>query len=297
MYPITYNGIEGQTGLYALIRRKLDGKYWGLTWGDQVSQVAIPLTEDLNIPGLYTGNADFNPSNGGIYVVSVFTSGGVLLLEMDCLFKSRQKTIIELIKDVQRWLRFAEAGVITEGHAQLLLGFANEVQLDYMAEYTWEEMKVKGAFAAVPGIAVYAIAPLSSGIVETIKELRIGASEPMTKPDEDMFNAFVRSAPLDSQPLYYSHYGRAGASLIIEISPVPDVAYRVDFELLQKPAELVNAEDVPLLDQDVIKLGMKYLAKKDMGEDFNPELQTFQAKLSLKIGSHGESENAEIDFL
>ncbi|KAF0218793.1 MAG: hypothetical protein FD174_2576 [Geobacteraceae bacterium] len=298
MYPITYNGIEGQAGLFAKVMRKLDGKFWGFGWvAGQAQQIVLNLAEDAAVPGQYTGNADFNASNGGVYVVSVFTAGGVLLMETECLYRSRQQTILETIKELQRWLRLPEAGVIAEGHAQLLLGFANEVQLDYMADYAvWDEMKLQAAFDAVAGLSIYALSPIQGGKVDMVGELRISDHQPLTKlPDVD-FRAYVKANQSQGEPIYYRHYGRAGAVLLIEVAPTPDITYRIDANLLQKPAKLVNGEDVPLLDQDTIILGMKYLARKDQGEEYMPELETFQAKIGLKTSNIGEDDGG-IDFL
>lgn len=297
-FPITYNGIEGLTDITAKIRRKLDGKYFDGGWGtDSSLQLAHALTESAAVPGEYTGEANFTPANGGVYIISVY-SGSLLLFEMESLYRSRQRTILNIINELQRWLRLPESTEITDGHAALLLSFANEVQLDYMTEFCqWEEQKLRGAFRTQAGIAVYALSPLQSGVVDYVTELKIDSAPPLIKPSETAFRDIIRTAPDQAQPTSYNHYGRAGSSLLIELAPTPDAIYRVDFSLLLKPARLVNADDIPLLDGDTILLGMKYLARKDQGEDYQAELATFQAKISLRAGTHGESDSQGIDFL
>lgn len=299
-YMITYNSIDGLTGMYAVVRRKLDGNYWnGTGWvSDSQYLLAMPLSESTTIPGEYSHESGINPVNGGVYVVSIYSSAGVLLFESECLYQSRQEPILKTINTVQRWLRLPESGVITEGHAALLLGFANEVQLDYLADTCqWPEMRLRGAFTTSPGISVYSLSPLQGGKVDSVTELRIGTSEAFQKPSTDDFRYKIRVEKVSGQPDCYNNYGKAGKSLLIEVYPIPDGVYRVDFELLQKPAELVNAEDIPLLDQDALMLGIKYLVRKDQGEEFAPELATFQAKLALLQGTHGESQDTELDFL
>lgn len=296
-YSITYHGIEGQTGLVARVTRKLDGLVlttsgWGTSAPDN-----IVLTENETVPGKYIGTANFTPSNGGVYTVAIY-SGTELLLEMDCLHKSRQQTILQMINEVQCNLRLPQSTAITDAHAALLLGFANEVQQDYMAEFCqWEETKVRAVFNTVSGRSVYSIYPLQNLCLDTITEMRIGTGEPLSKPPIEQFRQSVRTITDYSQPTSYGHFGRAGAAILIELNPTPDAVYRINMDLIIKPAKLVLADDVPLLDQDIIMLGMKLLCRKDQGEDFQGELAAFQSKLVLRGGTYGEGQNTEIDFL
>jgi hypothetical protein len=296
-YGITYYGIEGLTPVTARVTRKLDGNVLAASgWGTS-SPVDIAMTEDILIPGRYAGTANFVPSNGGVYTVAIYL-GSVLLLEMDCLYKSRQQTVLQIINEVQKSLRLPQSTLITDAHAALLLGFANEVQIDYMAEFCqWEEAKVRAAFNTVAGQSVYSICPLQDLCIDTIAEMRIGTSDPLTKPPINQFRQSVRTAIGYSQPTAYNHFGRAGSALLIELNPTPNSVYRIDVDLLIKPQRLVLADDIPLLDQDMITLGVKLLCRKDMGEDINAELAAFQAKLSLRGGAYGEGQSTEIDFL
>ncbi len=296
-YGITYYGIEGQSGLVANITRKLDGAVFSSSvWGGGTPD-GIALSEDVAVPGKYTGTASFTPSNGGIYTVAIY-SGSVLLLEMDCLYKSKQQTALQIINEVQASLRLPQSTLITDAHASLLLGFANEVQLNYMAEACqWEETKTRASFDVVQGRSVYSVCPLQGLSLDNISSMRIGTADQLTKPSTEQFRISIRTATDQGQPIAYNHFGRAGSALLIEFYPTPDTTYRIDADLLLKPVKLFAADDVPLLDQDIIILGMKLLCRKDQGEDYQGELAAFQGKLSLRMGAYGEGESTEIDFL
>jgi hypothetical protein len=296
-YGITYYGIEGLAPVTARVTRKLDGNVLTASgWGTS-SPVDIDLTEDVLIPGKYTGTANFEPGNGGVYTVALYL-GSVLLFEMDCLYKSRQQTVLQIINEVQKSFRLPQSTLITDAHAALLLGFANEVQLDYVAEFCqWEEAKVRAAFNTVAGRSVYSICPLQDLCIDTIAEMRIGTSDPLTKPPVNQFRQSVRTITDYSQPTSYGHFGRSGTALLVELNPTPDSVYRINADLLIKPQRMVLADDIPLLDQDIITLGVKLLCRKDQGEDIAAELAAFQAKLSLRGGAYGEGQSTEIDFL
>lgn len=301
-YAITYNGIEGQGGLYARVQRRFDGRFWdeaSLLWAAaEAASCNVPLVETIGIPGEYAGSAAFDPAKGGVYAVAVYSAAGALIHRTEDTYLADQMTALQIINEVQRQLRLPQSPLVTDPHAQLLLSFINEVMLDYMMEYiAWDELKVVGAFAVAAGVPVCRIAPINRGKVDVIRNLQIGTAGPLVKLNDEQFRAYRRGNPGQGQPIYYRQYGRAAGALIIELAPVPDAAYQIDYEILHKPEKLSGKDDVPILDQDTIILGVKYLAKKDQGDDVTGELAAFQAKLGLQGGTQGESNSGDVDFL
>ncbi len=301
-YSITYYGIEGQPVPYAIMERLLDGSFWDETnkqWVSASSSVCnITLIEDSATPGKYIGSASLNAANGGVYRITAFDNFGVMLTRNTVINKSDQMTALQIINEVQRQMRLPKSSLITEPHAQLLLSFCNEVQVDYMLEFsTWDELKVTGSFALKAGVSKYMIAPVNGGKVDSIRSLQIGTDKPLDNVKDYDFRAFCVANQDSHQPYIYRHFGRSGGGIIVEVSPIPDTFYQVDYELLQKPAKLVNATDVPILDEDTIILGVKYLAKKDQGDEFQAELATFNAKLGLQGGNQTGSSSGDVEFL
>ncbi len=300
MYAITYNGIEGLAGLTARVQRQADGKWWDAVAGAWVAAASsncdIALAETAGTPGEYSASPAFNPSAGGIYVISVYDSLGALVLSTDDVYRPESMTAMQIVNAVQRELRLPVSASINEAHAQLILSFANKVMLDILTEdISWDALKVSCSFMTVAGMPFYAIRPVNTKSVDVIKRLQIGTSEPLEKKSDDSFREYQRQHTTAAQPLVYRIYARAGGALIVEVCPTPDAAYRIDAEVLQKPEKLVNTDDIPLLDVDTILVGTTAMAKAEQGTPSQADQSTFQAKLALQGSTNDESNWGDVE--
>lgn len=302
-YAIAYNGIEGQAGLYARVQRKFDGMWWSesdVAWVPLESVVCdIALVESLTAPGAYSGVAGLSPAKGGIYTVSVYTSSARLLMSTDCPYLSTQRTVLEIINNVQRGLRLPQTGEVafsTSAHAQLLLGFLNKISDLIMEHSPAAELKVSGSFQIVAGMPYYPISLVNfpSGI-DVINRLQIGIYEPLVPICDEQMSEYRRSVTEQGQPLYYRPYSRQGGTMIVEVAPTPDKTYTVSFNGFLRVSRLTASTDIPVLDPDTIELGMLFLAKEDQGEEFQTDLAAFQAKNSLHNPNGGVA--GDVDFL
>ncbi|MCL5238643.1 MAG: hypothetical protein M1353_12530 [Nitrospirae bacterium] len=300
MYAIKYNGIEGLAGLKARVQRKADGKWWdavAVVWAAAASaNCDLALAETGGTPGEYTANPAFNPSSGGIYVISVYDGLSNLMLLTDDVYRPESMTAFQIINAVQRELRLPLSASINEAHAQLILSFINKVMLDIIGEdISWDALKVSCSFRTVEGIRFYTIRPVNTVSVDVVKRLQIGNDEPLDKKGDDSFREFQRVHTTAAQPLVYRIYARAGGSLVIEVCPTPDKAYQIDAEVLQKPEKLVNTDDVPLLDVDTIFVGTIAMAKSEQGTPSPADQSTFQAKLALQGSTNDEANWGDVE--
>lgn len=303
-YSLVYQGVEGQEGLYARIKRILDGSWWNEAseiWAASAAATSnIYLTESTNRPGYYLGIAHFAPMNGGLYAIYVYDASGNFLSMTEHIFRPLQKSVLTMINEVQRELRLPESSAVSEPHAQLVLSFLNKVQSDIMMEaYVWDELKVSGAIATREGFSLYSLAPINGQTVDMVRVLQLGTNEPLTKFNNDAaFRAFRRSNTSNNSPLAYRIYGRAGDALIIELSPAPDESYeQLNYELLVKPARMTAATDIPTLDSDTIIAGALMLARMEQGEDYTADLQAFQSKMGLRGEAQGDSNWGDIEVV
>lgn len=301
-YSITYRAVEGQTGLYVRVQRKADGQWWDEvndTWISSASgDCDISLTEDSNTPGKYDATANFSPSEGGLYVSYVYGSGGSLLAVTENLYKPGQMNALQIVNEVQKQLRLPKSDIITRPHAQLILSFVNDVMLNYMMEAAvLDELKVRGSFMTQQGIGVYQLWPVNVSNVDVVRSLQIGTYEPLQKLSDDDFREYKRLVTTEGRPLAYRHYSRAGGALLLELAPVPDTTYQVEYTVLQKPVKLVNAEDVPLLDVDTIIAGTVLLAKVDMGVASEADMAEFQMKLGAQVETQGETNFGDVEVV
>lgn len=207
-------------------------------------------------------------------------------------------TVLELVNEVQRQLRLPiSPDVVTDAHARLLVSYANEVQRAYMEEFgVWDELKVYGSFNTVAGTSQYEITLPDDDELDVIRYMGIEGSE-IVKKDDARFRALKYSNQSRQQPQAYRHLSKEDGQLTIEVTPVPDAIYTIDFEALKKPKRLSSNADVISLDPDTVILGVKFIARYDQGEDYDMASKMFISKLSSQGVSQGESNNGDVDFL
>lgn len=205
-------------------------------------------------------------------------------------------TVLEMIRQVQRELRLPQSGTASEPHARLVLDYINKVQRSLMMESaSWDELKVVGYFHTQANVNTYTVSIINEGEVDVIKDMRIGTNPPLVHKTDDQFRELKRNYTASGQPLYYRHFGRESGYVIVDLLPVPDGDYQVDTEVLMKPPKLTMDTQEPMLDPDTIILGAIMLARKDQGDDFQPDLAVFQSKLGLQIDNSGESNWGDVE--
>ena len=299
-YDIAYRGLDGQSGLYCRVQRPYDEKWWDESaseWVDAAdADCNVTLTEG-STAGVYAASAGFTAAKGGLYKIHVYDSDDELVAISEVFYTPDQTTALGMIQNVQKELRLPQASAVSESHAALILAFLNKTQMDFMMEgFTWDQLRIRGAFATREDISLYYIYPANGGIVDGIVKdtLRIGNNEPLTLYSDKEFINQKRQNTTPGQPWFYRIYARAGAALIIEVGPDPDDIYQVDFEALQRPAKMTSATDIPLLDPDIIQAGALFLAKEDQGDDYTAAFNAFQVKLGLQGGTQQGQNNDDL---
>lgn len=297
-YAITYRGIDGQSGLYARVQRTADGKWWNESsslWQDsEAANCNITLTEG-STPGEYTGSGGLNPVNGHVYAISVYDGAGSLLITTYEVYKTGQKTALEMINAVQKELRLPQSTLMTEPHAQLILGFINAVSDLVMEPGAWHDLGVKGRLMTRSQVGIYGLNPVNVRYVDIVRNLQIGDNPPLEKYTDEEFRAYKRSNTGTGRPVIYRIYGRAGGALLIEMAPTPDAAYGVDFEALQKQEKSSASTDKQLLDEETILRGTLAMARGEQGLSNATDIAAFQAKLELQIENQSESNWGDVE--
>jgi len=302
MFTITHNGTEGQTGLFAAVRRVADGRYWsvsGSAWVDAyVVACNINLTES-SVAGKYTASAAFTPRPGAKYEISVYSGPGVLVLTSLVMAPTSAMTAIQIVQEIQKELRLPQSSDLNDSHAKLLLSFINNVLVNIMADETvWDDLKVSGQFNTAIGVSVYAIMPANVGYVEVIRDLRVLDSAFEIKGlSDERFRTYRAENSTPGEPKRYRREGRAGGMIFIEVCPVPDQAYPISFEILQRPPRLAAATDAPIIDAETILLGAKVLAKESHGRSYDLDLPVFQAKKSSQTVGQGAANWGDVEVV
>lgn len=290
---VTYNGTEGQTGLYARIKRISDGKFWSVTgssWIDaESSSCNLALTEGT--AGKYTATATLTPRPGAKYEISVYDNANALLLTTRIMVAPSAMTALQIVQEIQKELRLPQSTDFTDSHAKLVLAFVNNVLVNILADETvWDDLKVAGMFKTKAGVSIYPIMPANVDYVEVIRDLRVsGRSYAIGGLSDEKFRVYRAENTTSGEPRQYRREGRSGGMVFIEVCPVPDAIYSVDFEILQRPPRLVNTTDIPIVDAETVLLGAKVLAKESHGRSFDLDLPVFQAKKSSQTVDQGSA--------
>ncbi len=204
--------------------------------------------------------------------------------------------VLEMIQEVQKELRLPQSTALTDAHAKLILSFLNKVQRNFMLEaVVWDELKIYNSFNTAADTATYLISIGGGAEIEVIRNLQISTNDPIEKLSDEEFRTHKRLNTTTGQPLKYRIYSRSAGDITVELSPVPDKLYAINYELLKKPVRLTGQNDIPILDADTIVLGAIMLARKEQGDDFQAELMAFQAKLGMQSDTQGESNWQDVE--
>lgn len=283
-YVIEHRNTADIAGLYARVQRASDDKYW-----DDVADGWItPATTDCDISltegdkGVYNATiADLSPAKGEIYNVEVYNSADTLLQNTEDPYDPDRKTTLEIINQIQRGLRLPESAALTTSHAKLLLTFLNELQDTLMIDGDWPELKLKLSQLIISGQSKVTIYPTNTAEVDIIKRIQVGTDIPLfILNDREFLDIQRTNSGSSNQPTQARVLYRIGGALVVEVDPVPDAAYTLVIEALQKPAELVNQGDIPILDTNTLIQGVLAKAKDEQGTSPGGAFASFLEKLN-----------------
>ncbi len=292
MFSITHRDVGGKTSLYAHVLRMDDGKYWDESadaWvATESGMCNVSLAEDTTMPGRYAGSANFNPSHGTTYDISIFEADGTMIVKTSQPYVSDKKTALQLVNDIQQELRLPKSADFTAPHAKSVLAQLNKAIQVMNESDGWPEMNVKGSFMTKVGVSVYSLRPINASYVDILKRMQIGTNVPLAKRTDGNFKTLQKMNTAPAQPTDYRIFGRAGGVLIVELTPAPDIAYQVDFELLMRNELLAAVTDIPLLDTNAIYIGGLAFTKKDQGSWYQDDMALFQNLVSAHADNQSE---------
>ena len=301
-YPLSYKGLRDKTTLYAIIQDRETSLFW-----DEVNDIWVAaITADCNLAftegadkGVYTATATFTPVNGGIYQITVNDSGDSdYSMDTVEVYPSKTKTVLQVIQAVQTDLRMPLSSAITDSLAKLILSKMNVVLLDLLPQNNiFDHLKVSGSFVIVNPKSLYRLAPVNVDFVDKINFLRLPDMAYISKAIDDIqfrSKADVYNASLSyGKPFLYRIAQRDSGFPIVELTPAPEEAMIVSYEILKGAKEMTAAtEFVPL--PRVIQAGALMLMKNSQGRDSNTEASLFQAALSTASNVSANSEMADV---
>lgn len=202
---------------------------------------------------------------------------------------------LQMIQAVQAELRLPVSLAINDAHSRLILSYLNKVQRSLLMEtMDWNELRFYNHFNTLAGTEFYDL-PTPGVEADVVRVLQIEQNSPLQLVTDEKFRLAKRLNVTQSMPLMFRVNSRVGGQIRVELCPTPDKIYRIDFEILRKPPYLSLQTDVPMLDPDTIVLGAIVMAKQDQGTDYQLDMSTFQAKLSLQTETQGQSNWGDVE--
>lgn len=292
---IYHYDVSGLSGVYARVKRIADGKWFDNandTWITTAAAACnITLAETPASSGIYYATnayAGFNVYSE-LFDVYIYTSAGVQIRKGNYKVPENQRSALTIITDVQKSLRYPSSAAITNSHAVLLLGLLNEVYLNHvLPAKDWTELLSRGSFQTADGTRRYKVFPFYGDTYSKLTSVFYNGSELVNLSNKEWKEKSYDTGTTEGVPGYWRVYLRSGKFLIIELYPIPSTIYEIEFEGYILPAELSAATDVPLLDDKLLKLGLKAYATKEQGSEWQSELALFERRLAEYVGTEQE---------
>lgn len=89
----------------------------------------------------------------------------------------------------------------------------------------------------------------------------------------------------DSPNFYGPNGADSSGDIQVDLFPIPDAVYALDFNMTLKQADLSSTSDVPLIPNNVLLLGAWALAVSERGEDGGASYAELDAKYQLALGN------------
>jgi hypothetical protein len=278
-FDIVHQDVSGKTGRYCRILRQAD--FW---WWDNVNKVFLEtasvnsnvyMTEDVNEHGRYYGSTNHDFANG-VYVVTLYDVDGNALIDSEKSYKFYDKTLIELVNEVRRRLRYEEVTDLTDPYSILLVDLLNTIQNDYMQEdAVWPELRM--VTRATSKAQLYQLNSPNMGEFDFMQALYEYPNGFELQPFGDAPSQGAIAVP--GRPRYFNIQYHTENIPVVFISPDPEKDQDYLMVYFKKPAKLVNAEDISELHHEPLILGAYALALENQGNDPTTAWQLFKNKM------------------
>ena len=178
-------------------------------------------------------------------------------------------TYLEVVNSILRRLREDTVSSVTENEYSTLIGdLVNTVKSEVEDAWKWNALRSTITVNTIASTYRYVLtdAGTKSSLLDSYNntsdwQLRVASSPWLNQQ-------FTYADPQTGEPTYYGVNGAdSSGDIQVDVYPIPDAVYVLDFNLILKQAELSADADVPLVPSDVLVLGAWALAVSERGED------------------------------
>lgn len=178
-------------------------------------------------------------------------------------------TYLEIVNRVLRRLRENEVTTINETpYSKLIADLVNVVKQEVEDAWNWSSLRATISITTVPAVTNYELS--GSGIRFRIFDVLNDTENYMLQyQTTQWFDKMFKIVPvIEGKPTYYNLNGVTGnGDSQVDLYPVPDAEYEINFNVLAPQEELVNDTDELLVPAQIVVEGVLGRAISERGDD------------------------------
>lgn len=208
-------------------------------------------------------------------------------------------TFLELVNDVLIRMREPEVSTVNENVLSKLVGkFVNDAKRQVEAAYNWRALKSVIPVTTSNGVYNYTLA--NSNVLSRVEYVWNNSSKGyLNYIDTPTLNAWLSEAsPSVGSPEYVNFSGFAGKELTVDLYPIPDAAYTIQFSFFNPQADLNSDADTMKVPSEPVIFLAYAKAAVERGEDgglssseaYGLYRQSLADHVAIESGRHPDGE-------
>ena len=177
-------------------------------------------------------------------------------------------TYLQIVNRVLRLLREDEvASVQTTTYSKLVGDFVNQAKSEIEGSWSWNVLRSTISVNTANGTFRYVLT--GTGTKSTVLDSYNDTDNLMLRSTSmESLNKRFTFDTVSGSPCEYGINGSdSNGDIQVDVYPIPDGIYNLDFNLILKQADLSADTDIPKVPNDVVILGAWALAISERGED------------------------------
>jgi len=185
-------------------------------------------------------------------------------------------TLNEIVNSVLRRMRFSTVGSVQDSSYSLLLReFVNETKRE--VEDAWEWVQLRQTIRVVTSQGVFRYTLTGAGDRFRLLSDTLGREDVYNLTSEGflqkaksmrwMSERLNQDDVTESEPSHFDINGQSGGDPQVDLWPIPDKPYTINFNMVIPQGDLVNDTETPTVPSQSVMLGTWAKAMQDRGED------------------------------
>lgn len=195
-------------------------------------------------------------------------------------------TYLQIVNSVLKRLREDTVTTVTENTISSLVGeLVNTIKDEVELAWKWNVLRNTITLSTSNGTYRYVLT--GAGTQSIIQDVWNDTDDLIVRNISPLAlnHLFIESNVQTGSPYFYGINGSdSNGDLQVDLYPIPDAVYSVDFNLILKQADLSADADVLLVPSNVVVLGAWALAISERGEDGGVSFNEIDSRYRLALG-------------